>query len=60
MIEAELGSMATLPGIGVFQTELGANQVPLKLAPLPLVVLTATVALLLAAVVPLAPLQVSV
>jgi hypothetical protein len=50
--------MATLPGMGVFQTELGANQVPPKLAP-PLV-LTATVVLLLAGEVPLAPLQVSV
>jgi hypothetical protein len=58
MIEAELGSMATLPGIGVFHTELGANQVPLKLAPL--AVLTATVVLWLAGVVPLAPLQVRV
>ena len=50
--------MTTLPGIGVFQTEFGANQVPLKLAPL--VVLTATVVLWLAGVVPLAPLQVRV
>ena len=58
MMEAELGSMATLAGIGVFQTELGANQVPLKLAPL--VALTATVVLWLAGVVPLAPLQVRV
>ena len=57
-MEAELGSMATLAGIGVFQTELGANQVPLKLAPL--VALTATVVLWLAGVVPLAPLQVRV
>ena len=56
-MEAELGSMATLPGIGVFQTELGANQVPLKLA---LLVLTATVALAVAGVVPLAPLHLSV
>src|SRR5215468_6928452 len=32
MMEAELGSMATLAGIGLFQTELAANQVPLKLA----------------------------
>jgi hypothetical protein len=50
--------MAALPGIGVFQTELAANQVPLKLAPPP--VLTATVVLALAGEVPLAPLQVSV
>ena len=50
--------MTTLPGIGVFQTEFGANQVPLKLAPL--VVLTATVVLWVAGVVPLAPLQVRV
>ena len=57
-MEAELGSMTTLPGIGVFQTEFGANQVPLKLAPL--VVLTATVVLWEAGVVPLAPLQVRV
>jgi hypothetical protein len=58
MIEAESASMTTLPGMGVFQTELGANQVPLKLAPPP--VLTATVVLLLAGELPLAPLQVSV
>ena len=50
--------MTTLPGIGVFQTEFGANQVPLKLAPL--LALTATVVLWLAGVVPLAPLQVRV
>jgi len=50
--------MTALPGIGVFQTELGANQVPLKLAPP--AVLTATVVLWLAGVVPLAPLQVRV
>jgi len=49
--------MAALPGIGVFHTEFGANQVPLKLAP-PL--LTVTVALCVAGVVPLAPLQLSV
>ena len=58
MIEAELASMTALPGIGVFQTELGANQVPLK--PPPLVLLTATVVLWVAGVVPLAPLQVRV
>src|SRR5215467_9808131 len=58
MIEAELASMTALPGIGVFQTELGANQVPLKLAPP--VVLTPTVVLWVAGVVPLAPLQVRV
>ena len=60
MIAAELGSMTTLPGIGVFQTELGANQVPLKLAPPLDPPLTVTVVLRLAGVVPLAPLQVSV
>ncbi len=43
MIAAELGSMTGFAGIGVFQTELDANQVPLKLAPPPLV-LTVTVA----------------
>src|SRR5215472_16442926 len=58
MIEAELGSTTTLAGMGLFQTELAANQVPLKLAPL--LVLTATVVLWLAGVVPLAPLQVRV
>jgi hypothetical protein len=52
--------MATSAGIGVFQTELGANQVPLKLAPPLVLVLTATVMLLLAGEVPLAPLQVRV
>ena len=50
--------MTALAGIGVFQTELGANQVPLKLAPP--VLLTVTVALLLAGELPVAPLQVSV
>ena len=60
MISAELGSMTTLPGIGVFQTELGANQVPLKLAPPLDPPLTVTVVLRVAGVVPLAPLQVSV
>jgi hypothetical protein len=52
--------MATSAGIGVFQTELGANQVPLKLAPPLALVLTATVMLLLAGGTPLAPLQVRV
>ena len=51
--------MAALPGLGVFQTEFGANQVPLKLAP-PVLLLTVTVALALAGVVPVAPSQVSV
>src|SRR5215469_7325985 len=58
MMEAELGSTTTLAGMGLFQTELAANQVPLKLAPL--AALTATVVLWVAAVVPLAPLQVRV
>jgi hypothetical protein len=58
MMEAELGSTTTLAGMGLFQTELAANQVPLKLAPP--AVLTATVVLWLAGVVPLAPLQVRV
>ena len=56
MIEAEFGSMTGLAGMGVFQTELGANQVPLKLAPLP--VLTVTVAD--CAALPPGPVQVSV
>jgi hypothetical protein len=44
MMEAELGSTTTLAGIGLFQTELAANQVPLKLA-LPVVVAGVTVML---------------
>lgn len=60
MIEAELASMTTLPGMGVFQTELGANQVPLKLGEPPDPPLTVTVVLCVAGVVPLAPLQVRV
>ena len=59
MMEAELGSTTTLAGMGVFQTELAANHVPLKLAP-PVLLLTVTVALALAGVVPVAPSQVSV